>query len=318
MLSIHIMDNKVLLIILGIIFLAIFLQKKQVAQIPQDIPTHISPKHVLYDVLKKFSNGDKITLTGTCKSMIYTKYTITSEMKQYFKEVINDMLLSIYNITNSIYQVQELNNIYEEIDSKNNKRYIVDATLNAIQNFYTVNLILDFVIINGDTYINYINVNTASNNNILDKYDVKYKGTQGILFHYNNFDKNIKTLLDTEYKKQSRLIGVSDSSLNYDFNNVLSLSNLMNMYVPSTLSTSTLQDYENKNMKGLVEQYFPPDLTIKQSTLFCDKDSSTWNKYGIYDQGNQNCVFENSNVSKEIRQPLEYPGLFYNRSSFRK
>ncbi len=38
----------------------------------------------------------------------------------------------------------------------------------------------------------------------------------------------------------------------------LSLSNLMNMYVPSTLSTSTLQDYENKNMKGLVEQYFPP------------------------------------------------------------
>ena len=34
------------------------------------------------------------------------------------------MLRSIYNITNSIYQVQELNNIYE-VDSKNNKQYIV-------------------------------------------------------------------------------------------------------------------------------------------------------------------------------------------------
>ena len=85
-------------------------------------------------------------------------------MKQYFKEVINDMLRSIYNITKSIYQVQELNNIYEEIDSKNNKRYIVDATLNAIQNFYTVNLLLDFVIINGDTYINYINMSLIVEN----------------------------------------------------------------------------------------------------------------------------------------------------------
>ena len=58
------------------------------------------------------------------------------------------------------------------------------------------------------------------------------------MFHYNNFDKNIKTLLDTDIKNRS-IDRFSDSSLNYDFNNGNLVVN--DMYVPSTLSTSTLQ-----------------------------------------------------------------------------
>ena len=313
------MDYKVPLLIVAFIFFIILIQTPvKSLPITHDIPTHSSPKHLLYNVLQKYSNGDKITLTGNCNVNLYTKYIITSEMKQYFKKLINEVLLSIYNVTQNVYQIQELNNIYEEIDYKGNKRYIIDATINATHNFYTVKLLLDIVTLNGDTYINYINVNTASNNNILDKYHVKYKGTQGILSYYNNFSKNIKTLLDSEYKKHNKLIGVSDSSLNYNLNNVLSLSSLVNMYFPSTLSENTLQGYESNHMKGLVERYLPTELTSLYSKYFCDKDSTTWNNRGINNKGSDTCLLDNTNVYKEIIQPKELPGLFFDRSSRRK
>ena len=34
---------------------------------------HVKPEHLLYDVLKQFSSGDKITLTGQCRVNLYTK-----------------------------------------------------------------------------------------------------------------------------------------------------------------------------------------------------------------------------------------------------
>ena len=48
--------------------------------------------------------------------------------------------------------------------------------------------------------VNYININNASNNNILDRYDVVYQD-QGILFSHSNLSSNIR-VLDTEYKNK--------------------------------------------------------------------------------------------------------------------
>ena len=45
---------------------------------------------------------------------------------------------------------KKLNNIYEQTDSLGNKRYIVDATINSKNNYYTVNIVVDFVVLNGE------------------------------------------------------------------------------------------------------------------------------------------------------------------------
>ena len=89
-------------------------------------------------------------------------------MKQKFTKLLNQIFASVYGITHRLFQVQELNNIYEQIDDRNNKRYVVDATLNAVSNYYTARVILDIVVIDGEVMINYISINNASNNNIID------------------------------------------------------------------------------------------------------------------------------------------------------
>ena len=62
--------------------------------------------------------------------------------------------------------------------------------------------------LNGDVLINYISTNDASNNNIVDRYDIVYQD-QGILLNHNMFTENIRSLLDNQYKKVNNLISVN-------------------------------------------------------------------------------------------------------------
>ena len=80
----------------------------------QDKPTHSKPKHVLNSVLSDFSRGDKISLTGKCNVRLYTRNTLTMDMKSKFKNLINEIFKSVYGITDHIYELQELNNVYEK------------------------------------------------------------------------------------------------------------------------------------------------------------------------------------------------------------
>ena len=119
----------------------------------KDTASHSKPKHVLHNVLQEFSKGDKVTLKGNCKVNLYTRHTTTVDMKDKFTKLINEILKSIYGLIISIYDIQELNNIYEKIDESNNKRYIVDATINSKNNYYTVNIVVDVVILKGEVLV---------------------------------------------------------------------------------------------------------------------------------------------------------------------
>ena len=165
-----------------------------------------------------------------------------------------------------------------------------------------------------------LSINNASNNNIIDRFDVVY-GNQGVLFNHNNFTSNIRALLDTEYKKKHKLIPVNSSNLdskNYELENVLSLKSLVNSYLPSTLSSESEKNLKMKGIDGQLEMYFPSDLPMAKSPQYCNKYLNGWTSDAVNISGNENCVFDHNNTETEYNQPYMAPGLFFNRSSFPK
>lgn len=317
------MDILIILIFFIVIFLLVnvSLLNGKLHSFPiEDTSGNVKPKHLLYNLLKQYSSGDKLYLSGKCQVNLYTKYIIPVNLKDQFTTLINRIFTSIYGQTNQLFQVQELNNIYEQVDSFNNKRYIVDATLNAIQNYYTARIILDIVIINEEIMINFISVNSASNNNIIDRYDIVFQD-QGILLNHNNFTSNIRSLLDQEYKEKYKLISFQSKYLdskNYKFENVLSLKSMLKGYLPSTLSSDSEKDLMKKGLLGQIESYFPSDLPVVDSPQFCDKYTNTWKNDGIPNDGKENCIFNHNTTETEYNQPYMGPGLFFNRSSITK
>tara|TARA_Y100000389_G_scaffold188824_2_gene211830 strand:+ start:407 stop:1372 length:966 start_codon:yes stop_codon:yes gene_type:complete len=318
------MDEQTILlffILIGLIYYYLRLNREhRPINHVKDESGHVKPEHLLYDVLKQFSSGDKISLEGQCQVNLYSKHIINVDMKQKFKKLLNQIFSSVYGITHHLFQVQELNNIYEQVDSSNNKRYVVDATLNSVSNYYTARVILDIVVINGEVMVNYINVNDASNNNIIDRYDVVFQD-QGILFNHNNFSSNIRSLLDTEYKKNNRLISLESKRLdskNYNLENVLSLNSLLKRYLPSTLSSESEKNLRMKGLDGQFESYLPPSITTAKSPQFCNKYLNGWTSNSVNIPGDESCVFDHTNTETEYNQPYMAPGQFFNRSSYPK
>ena len=164
-------------------------------------------------------------------------------------------------------------------------------------------VILDIVIINNEILVNYINVNDASNNNIIDKYDVVFQD-QGILFNHNNFSSNIRALLDTEYQKNNKLISVNSASLdskNYNLENVMSLHSVLKKYLPSTLSSESEKNLQMKGLDGQLEMYFPPTITTAKSPQFCDKYLNGWTSNAVNIPGSESCIFDHKNWKSRKR-----------------
>jgi len=286
----------------------------------RDNSGHVKPEHLLYDVLRQFSSGDKVYLSGKCQVNLYSKYIIDTSMKGKFTTLLNQIFNSVYGLTHRLFRVQELNNIYEQIDSLGNKRYIVDATLNSVSNYYTVRVILDIVILQGEVKVNYIGINGASNNNIIDRYDIVYQD-QGILLNHDNFTENMRSLLDTEYRNKHNLIAVDSNKLdskNYNLNNVLSLDSLLKKYLPSTLSSESEKNLKMKGVDGLLEMYLPSDITSIKSPQFCNKYLNGWTSDSINMSGDEGCVFDHNTTETEYNQPYNAPGMFFDRSSYPK
>lgn len=300
--------EEILLLLFFIIvgYLAMNTMKDKNNVIIKDIPSHSKPQHVLHNVLKEFSSGDKVTLLGNCSVNLYTRNTIPTDMKGRFTILINQLLESIYGLTEQIYDVQEINNIYEQVDLSDNGRYIIDVTILSKNNYYTVDLIIDVVLLQGEIKVNSIITNQASNNNLLNRYDIVFND-QGILVDKDNFKMNMSSLLDNKYKQTHRLIGVDTSRLDdkdYPLDNVLSLTSLVNRYYPATTSIGTISNLKENDMDGLMEKYFPKELLTVESPQYCNNGEG------------KECVFNHRSTTSEYTQPYMAPGLFFDRSSY--
>ena len=296
----------VFFILVGYVLANMTFVKQEKVTVVTDKPTHAKPNHILRDIFKNFSSGDKINLIGDCSVNLYTRNTITADQKLQFIKLIKQILQSVYGLTNQVYEVQELNNIYEQIDSTQNGRYIIDATINSINNYYSVKIIVDVVLLNGEVLVNSVSTNGASNNNIINRFDMVYQDL-GILVEHNTFSENISSILNNRYRQQHKVIDVdikNKESKNYQLENVLSLTSLVNMYYPAKASNETIDNFTMKGVGGLLEQYFPPRLSTIESPQYCDRYSG------------EECTFQQAATSTEYTQPYMAPGLFFDRSSF--
>tara|TARA_Y100001958_G_C21200529_1_gene527256 strand:+ start:602 stop:1606 length:1005 start_codon:yes stop_codon:yes gene_type:complete len=315
------MDIKLLLFI---IFLLVFfyLLKSNNTIYPTEINNtelgFVKPEHKLLKILNSISSGSKVKLDGICNRYIYNKNTMQSDLKEKLSNKLKNIISDISSISSNEYYIKDIENVYSLISCNQNQRYFVDFFIYDLKNYYSIRLITDFVIIDNETYINYMNVQSGSNPTILNKYDVKFNNS-GILFDSNMFKENIDQLFDSYYNNSFEVIGVKESSLDYsntDLSSVYSEKSLKNMYFPSSVSKDTIRDFEKRDLSGYIEMYLPENQNNIRSPMFCNKYKLDWDKYGVpnlNDNSDKDCYLNNNATIPKYNEPWNGPGYFNNQ-----
>lgn len=299
------MKQTILIVIVVVLF---FIYFTQLDRPPVPIQSSITNSKDLYHLLQQVSSGDKVRLSGKCSINLYTQYTVPLSTKQMINNTLNDIFQSFQKTTGYGFRVQELGNVYEQIDSQGSKRYIVNATMYSTTNFFTARVILDIVELSGEVLVNSVQLDESSNKYLINRFDTVYQD-QGVLFNQDTFQTNIGQLMDTQYRRTSNLISVNTSRLDdtqYPLQNVVSLSSILQQYYPANMSTESVDHFRTKGIEGQIEQFFPPNQATKPSPQYCDRLSG------------QQCLFHHGSSTTEYNQPFMGPGLFFNRSSYPK
>ena len=279
----------------------------------------IKPEQRLFSILSSISSGNKVNLTGLCKSLMYTKHTFDSRVEQEVIQLIKYNISTLNVISSTNYYIKEIENAYIQTDTNNNQRYILDFFMYDVKNYYTVRVVTDIVIIDKIVYMNYINVLRHSHTNIVDRYNYKFN-SQGILLDSNMFQENMHTLLNKSYKQNYKVIGVNDTKSEYsdvDLSTVISLHSLANKYLPSHLSKETYYDYKKKDLDSYLEMYYPQNMNTIKSPQFCQKYTTEWDSFGNPHEleTTKTCVTDHNQYSIEYNQPWFGPGVMYDRTS---
>lgn len=236
----------------------------------------------LSNVLNNISQGDKLILTDVTEKWSVTKDTIDSELNSKIMNVIRDIIKSIGGLTGNIYYAKTIENMYVMKDKSNNYRCILNSFIYDVQNYFTIKLILDIVSVNEEIYINFIDLDVSSNDNIVNNYDIKFD-SHGILSDYDMFDENVSEILDDYYNRSFEVIKL-------DFKN---------KYVIDTSATCTLNQLKN--------YYFPSKVPIKKSSpQFCNKYSNDWEGKPL--EKNKECIMHNNSYEKYPNTPNKFPG----------
>ncbi len=278
----------------------------------------LKPEHRLLKILGDVSSGNKVSLSGTCTKFIYNKNTISKELNDKLIKVIREILESIKQISKDDFYIKHIENVYLIVDSKKNQRYFIDFFIYDIKNYYTIRLVCDIVIIDNDIYINYLNVNSGGNSSLLNNYDVKYKSI-GILFDSDMFHEDILKIFDNYYRKNYKVIGVSDTNLEYnteDITGVLTMNSLQQLYFPASTPPAEIRELSSKGLSSHLEMFLPPDQEQKKSSLYGKKEKIIWDNFGIPIKNSESSDYVfNSQVNYEVNQPWQGPGVMYDRVS---
>jgi hypothetical protein len=278
----------------------------------------LKPEHRLLKILSDVSSGNKIKLVGKCTKFIYNKNTIYKELNDKLIKILKEIIESIQQISNDDFYIRTIENVYLVIDSKKNQRYFVDFFIYDVKNYYTIRLVSDIVIVDNEIYINYLNVNTGGNNALLNKYDVKFRSS-GILFDSDMFHEDILKIFDNYYNENYKVIGISDTSLEYnteDISGVFSMNSLKQLYFPSSMEPSEIIDLKSKGLSSYLEMFLPPDQEQKKSSLYGKKEEVVWDKFGIpINKSDTDKYIFNDHVNYEVNQPWQGPGILYDRVS---
>ena len=287
--------------------------------INKDKNSFIKPENKLYYLFHNISSGKKITLKGKCQTNYYTEYTLPTDLKLYLKKSLTDVFETIHDVSQTLFSINQITNVYEQIDSSDNRRYILKVTITDINEYYTVSLIVDLAYYKGEMYINYIHVDTSSNSTLINYYDRMDNNIRmGILDNKDTFSDNIRILLDDHYNSSYELINIYPGK-EANIDGALSMNSLSNYYFPSNMSNDSIKHYEESGLDGLVKSFLPQNITSVQAPSFCNKEDIDWDMTGanFSSEKSNSCIMNNNQTIAKYNVPWQGPGLFFDRSSVR-
>jgi hypothetical protein len=315
----HMLGITVILIII-LFYLSLLTNPSPLSDtVDKDKNSFIKPENKLYYLFHNISSGKKLNLKGKCQTNYYTEYTLPTELKVYLKKSITEILETIHDVSNSLFSINQITNVYEQIDSNDNRRYILKTTITDINEYYNVSLIVDLIYYREELYINYIHVDTASNSTLINYYDRMDSNIRmGILDNKDTFSDNIRILLDEHYNSGYDLINIyPDKEAIID--GALSMNSLSNYYFPSNMSNDSIKHYEDSGLDGLVKSFLPQNITSVQAPSFCSKEDINWDMTAsnFSSEKSNSCIMNNNQTIAKYNVPWQGPGLFFDRSGVR-
>ena len=288
-----------LIVIIYIIYINIYSDK--VSAVPLNINTNGTntlttsfekPQHKLLSLLNNISAADKLYLKNVTRRESYNSNTIDTILNDKLTKILKVVIQSINNLSETVFYIKEIENVFIQQDNNNNNRYIIDSFIFDVKNYYTIRINIDIVIYKGEIYLNYLDVDESAVNNIINKYDSKYHA-QGILSKYNMFTNDAESLLNNYYKKNYKIIGVGDSSLEYD----------------TTDLSGTF------SLKQLSLNYLPSNTPNRSFSPLCKQNKQSYDSYGInfINEYSKDCIKNNNAVSEYPNQPYNAPGVVTKR-----
>lgn len=279
----------------------------------------VKPEHKLRKIFESLSSGAKVKLGGVCEEVVYDKNTIPVEISEGVIRLVRKMIDGIQFVSGQEYYIKGIENLYILHDKRGNNRYIVDFFIYDISNYYTMRLLADIVVVDGEMYMNYLNIQNASSPTLLNNYDIKFDSS-GVLFGYDMFHENLSLLFDNYYLKHFKVVGISDSNLEYskeDLSDVMTVNSFTSGYFPSNVSNNSVRDLQAKGLDGYLEMYLPENQATIKDPLFCQKYKQEWDEYGvpIPQEVPSSCLRNNNGAIAKLNDPWFGPGLMYERSS---
>lgn len=246
-----------------------------------------SKKNKLTKLFNDISSADKVSLKNVTYKWSMNKDTMDVQLNSKITDIIKIIISKIGGISNKDYYIKEIDNLFVMKDDDGNYRCILNCFIYDVKGYYTNKLVMDIVSINGIIYLNFIDIDESSFNNILNTYDIRWE-SQGILADYDMFDENVQVMLDNYYNNKYKILYLDNETVNKDLSGTYTLDQLVKFYLPANTSTED-----------------PP--------IFCNKYSESWDKDGISDIIN-NCLYDNKSVTQYPNIPNNYPGSIIQRS----
>lgn len=260
--------------------------------------TFVRPNNELIFELDNYNSNNKITLgKNVVEDIMYTHSTIPIELNSIVVDNIKDLIYDYNKLNNSYYYIKNIDQLYIQVDKYGNKRNVLIAFIYDINNYYTLKIMVDYVKLNNRLFINSIGILEDSYYNILNRYDYTIF-SRAYLGEYNTFNKDIVSILDENYRKYHRLVGVQDTSLDYGKNKAeLSKKN-----------QDDLSRYSNI--------YYPNNLPQVNFDPFCKKHLNKWDTSSAFIKNpniSENCVTNNNSTLRVNNEPYFSPGVITKR-----
>ena len=244
-------------------------------------------KNKLTSLFNNISSADKVSLNNIEEKWSLNKDTMDVQLNEKVTNIIKLIIEKIGGISNKEYYIKGIDNIYIMKDNDNNYRCILNCFIFDTKGYYTNKLIMDFISINGTIYINFIDIDETSFNNILNNYDIKWD-SQGITADRDMFNENVQILLDNYYNSKYKIIYLDNKTIDKDLSGTYTLDQLITFKLPA-------------------------NTPMEDSPMFCNKYSNSWNKDGVSDIIND-CIFDNPSYTPFPNLPYEGPGSINKRT----